>query len=220
MKVKLLAAAIILSASSSSFAGEDWNGFYAGGALGVASFTSDFNDLDDDWDNQGLSGDNSLDLNTGIYAGINFQLDSLVYGVEIGHTRYGSKSTGLPNADDNVVIDDSQTTELESAISLRVRAGLAAGNTLLFLAVGPTWAKTNYKSIYENAHYAKGDDTILGLTTSVGIEQKFTPSISARLQVEHTAFETSDLITESESDYRYSHDDALTNVLVGVSYNF
>jgi opacity protein-like surface antigen len=220
MKVKLLAAAIILSASSSSFAGEDWNGFYAGGALGIASFTSDFNDLDDDWDNQGLSGDNSLDLNAGIYGGINFQLDALVYGVEIGYTRYGSESTGLPNADGNVVIDDSLTTELESAISLRGRAGLAAGNTLLFLAVGPTWAKTNYKSIYENVPYEKGDDTILGLTTAVGIEQKFTPSISARLLVEHTAFETSDLIVEPESDYRYSHDDALTNVSVGVSYNF
>jgi hypothetical protein len=220
MKIKLLAAAIILSASSPSFAGEDWNGFYAGSALGVASFTSDFNDLDDDWDNQGLSGDNSLDLNAGIYGGINFQLDALVYGLEIGYTSYGSKSTGLPNADDNVVIDDSQTAELESAISLRARAGLAAGNTLLFLAVGPTWAKTNYKSIYENAPYAKGDDTILGLTTSVGIEQKFTPIISARLQVENTVFETSDLIIEPESDYRYSHDDALTNVSVGVSYSF
>jgi hypothetical protein len=208
MKIKLLAAAIILSASSPSFAGEDWNGFYAGSALGVASFTSDFNDLDDDWDNQGLSGDNSLDLNAGIYGGINFQLDALVYGLEIGYTSYGSKSTGLPNADDNVVIDDSQTAELESAISLRARAGLAAGNTLLFLAVGPTWA------------FAKGDDTILGLTTSVGIEQKFTPSISARLQVENTVFETSDLIIEPESDYRYSHDDALTNVSVGVSYSF
>jgi opacity protein-like surface antigen len=220
MKVKLLAAAIILSASSPSFAGEDWNGFYAGGALGVASFTSDFNDLDDDWDNQGLNGDNSLDLNVGIYGGINFQLDALVYGVEIGYTRYGSKSTSLPNYDDNIVIDDSQTTELESAISLRARAGLAAGNTLLFLAVGPTLAKTSYRSTYENVLFVKDDDTILGLTTAVGIEQKFTPSISARLQVEHTVFETSDLIVEPENDYRFSHDDALTNVSVGVSYNF
>jgi hypothetical protein len=196
---KIALACVLLGTSFNSFADDDWSGFYAGGSLGVASYSATFNDLDDDWDNQGLNGDNNIDGNIGVHAGVNFQEDSFVYGIEIGYTYFDNTSTGLPNYDDTP--DDRLSSRLKGAVSLRARAGLAAGKTLFYLAAGPQWAET------------------IGLSGAVGLERQITPNLSARLQAEITSFETTEQ-AETQNGNRMSHDDDLSNLSLGISYLF
>jgi len=121
------------------------------GSLGIASYSATFNDLTNDCDNQGLNGDNNIDGNIGVHAGVNFQEDFFVYGIEIGYTYFDNTSTGLPNYDDLPFAEDRLSSTLEGAVSLRARAGLAAGKTLFYLAAGPQWASTKYESFYDGA---------------------------------------------------------------------
>jgi len=214
---KIALACVLLGTSFNSFADDDWSGFYAGGSLGVASYSATFNDLDDDWDNQGLNGDNNIDGNIGVHAGVNFQEDSFVYGIEIGYTYFDNTSTGLPNYDDTP--DDRLSSRLKGAVSLRARAGLAAGKTLFYLAAGPQWAETKYDSFYDGAPYGYTTDTTIGLSGAVGLERQITPNLSARLQAEITSFETTEQ-AETQNGNRMSHDDDLSNLSLGISYLF
>lgn len=209
---KVLIAALLTGTASVSFAGDNWNGFYAGVSLGAGSYSADFNDRDDWYDNQGLNGDTDVATNFGVQAGVNFQADSFVYGVELGYSRFNAKSQGLPWD------DAALTAELDSTISLKGRVGMASGNNLFYVAAGPTWAKTTFTAT-DSGPVASGDSKTLGISIAAGIERKFNSNWSGRLQVEQTSFETSDLAVSTGND-RFSHDDQLMNVTLGVSYNF
>lgn len=208
---KVLVAAILAGTASTSFAANDWNGFYAGASLGASSYSADFNDRNDYYDNQGLNGNTDLAANIGIHGGVNFQQGSFVSGVELGYTRFNTKSEGLPSD------LASLTAKLKSTISLKGRVGLASGDTLFYVAAGPTWGKSSFTAT-DDGPVASGNSTTLGLSMGAGIEHNFSSNISARLQVEQTSFKTSDEAVGSGG--RFSHDDQLTNVTLGVSYNF
>jgi len=207
-----ITAALMGGASAAS--AKDWTGAYVGGSLGLGSYSAQFSDYDDEFDNQGLSGKKNLDANEGLHVGMNFQDNSVVYGVELGYTTYGAKSTSdQPDGTGTML-----KAELKDAISLKARVGLVSGDNLLYVAAGPTWANSKL-TVNDYGDLSSKSTRTLGLAMAAGVEHKFNPNLSTRLQAEYTSFSTSSNFTDVDG-YNFAHNDTLLNVSLGVSYAF
>ena len=60
----------------------DWSGFYIGGQAGAASLSPSFKDDDHFFDSQSFNPDRKYSFTGGVYGGYNWQLNSLVVGVD------------------------------------------------------------------------------------------------------------------------------------------
>jgi len=138
----------------------DWNGFYVGGLASSAS-GEQLDDIDFDVDYisvtliDDIDWENYLDGSMyGAFAGVNFQNGSIVYGVE---AAYSMGSVGFSvDAFDGVIastIVDAGEFDLQSVnelggeftnfIDLKARAGVAAGNALIYGFAG--WSLGEYQ---------------------------------------------------------------------------
>jgi outer membrane immunogenic protein len=110
MKNVLLAAAVAALTSVSANAADmayksapmaqaaySWTGLYLGGQAGGASLSASFKDNDDFFDNQGLNPDRKYSFTGGVYGGYNWQINSMVVGVDAQWSWYGNSSvTSFP----------------------------------------------------------------------------------------------------------------------------
>jgi outer membrane immunogenic protein len=189
-----------------------WAGFYIGGQVGGASVSTSFKDFDDFFDNQGLNGDRKLTWTAGVYGGINFQHDSFVYGIEAAWSWLDGTVTSFPDAD-----EDFLRSKLRDYGSVKARAGLAFGSSLVYVAAGPAWGGSHF-SMQSGSEVASGNSHRLGLAAATGVEHMFSPNWILRGQVEYAQFQTQRIT--SNYDDRFGQESSVLTGTLGLSYKF
>jgi outer membrane immunogenic protein len=188
-----------------------WTGIYLGAQAGYgwgdASFKHDGIGSSAAWDLDGWFG--------GGYAGFNWQLNSLVVGVE-----------GDVNAAD---IDGSTTTvdainfssDIDAVASIRGRLGLAADRWLFFVTGGWAWADANHTQEQTVFPFdtVSADTTLDGWTVGGGVEYAFTDHVIGRVEYRHYDFDSKTLdMNPVNSSGRFDTD--LDTVSAGIALKF
>jgi outer membrane immunogenic protein len=204
----------------------NWTGFYAGVHAGYAWGGQDDNQSNlfddpptpaDNFDMDGFIG--------GVHGGYNWQMDQFVFGVEgdIDYTNIkGSEGYAgyVPNLGYDY-LDGSLELESNWQASLRLRAGYAVDNFLMYATGGVAFAdgKMTSSGISDNLGGYSSDDsnTHVGWTIGVGAEYAFSPNWIARAELRYTDFgsKTYDL-WEGPVDSSWDQ----TAITVGLSYKF
>lgn len=138
-----------------------WAGFYVGGHIGAT--VSDQASLSDDDFFIGTDIDNSL--TGGVHFGYNWQTPSnWVYGIE---------------ADVGVIDDEAFDTDISDYLAtIRGRAGIAAGNSLLYATAGVAFL--GYSD--DVVDFTGVDDTAIGFVVGGGVEHKLSERFSIGLE--------------------------------------
>lgn len=192
-------------AASSSGTPADFSGVYAGARLGAAA--ADIATSDVDYNNYGGTYDvtNSGALAV-VSAGYNWQLGATVVGLE-ANVGFGDLQAGYEAHNGDL------ETQMDQIIGLRGRAGMAAGNTLLYVLGGISTA--NVTNLSEDGAIDLGD-TYTGITVGAGVEQFISNNLSWVAEGTYTLFDGSDDADSSDSGY-YGTADLLT-LTGGVNY--
>jgi len=138
----------------------DWSGPYAGvlAAMGTATqdYTYDFGEGTETWTGEDLEGNMY-----GVFAGYNIQNGGFVFGVE---GAYSMGSIGRSYTPPQAAYEEGE--ELTSVIDLKARAGIAAGDALIYGFAG--WSMGDFR-MYEEPSY---DETISvdGMNYGVGVD--------------------------------------------------
>jgi outer membrane immunogenic protein len=207
----------------------NWTGGYIGVLVGAGKNNSScgINGLSgdngwgcDQWATFGSVQANNIGAVAGVELGYDWQSRYLVYGIVGDWTWTSMKKT---------VTGGSGSTSYQAKInwlaSFRGRAGLAVDNTLVYLTGGLAIGGIKDKVIYNWS--VPGDastNTVrVGWVAGAGIEHRFTPNWSAKLEYLHYAFgeETLDvLLPNDQGQARYRFDHNIDVVRVGAAYRF
>jgi outer membrane immunogenic protein len=181
-----------------------WTGIYLGVQGGYGWTDTNFNNVafEPSWQEEGWFG--------GGYVGFNWQLNSLVVGVE-----------GDWNAAD---INGSTTdlgrkfsSDIDSFASVRGRIGLAADRFLFFVTGG--WAWTDISHTQELLGVSFTEDTTLdGWTAGAGLEYAFTDRFIGRIEYRHYDFDSKVVNLPPAGEGKF--DTELDTVSAGVSVKF
>jgi len=121
----------------------DWSGVYAGVFAGVGDTSSDWDGTDESATIPPESVDESLNDTAfllGALAGINFQHDSWVFGIEADIAWFDSKEHEHLDGGEGLDL----TSEIDILGSLRARAGYAADRTLFYVTGGLAFADAEH----------------------------------------------------------------------------
>ncbi len=184
----------------------NWNGFHAGAQIGYGWGTTDADSRSlggllaqsYSYDNEGFLG--------GLHAGFNWQTGPLLLGVESDIELSGVEGSGTGS------LGAGHTTNLDWLGSLRGRIGLPSGNTLFYLTGGLAYGNAEIQSAALSY-----SEWRTGWTLGGGIEQAFTPNVTARLEYRYTDLGS----WESESAGALDRTDLTLNTLrAGLSFKF
>lgn len=175
----LIAAALALAPMAVS--AQDWTGAYAGFAIGGSDINAEVKPLE----NLPLEGDGG---STGIFAGYNYQMGNVVYGVEFDfdatNYRVGEEVLGSEGA-----------VLVESTARLKGRIGAPIGdNGLAYGVVGVVGASTN--SVIPEAVPVVGGFAVedgVGYLFGVGYDMKFGNNLLAGAEVLYHEFDDDNL---------------------------
>lgn len=181
----------------------DWSGIYAGGFGGLIFLETPYVPVG--------SGDPEFGGSSGVagvFAGAQWQWDSLVLGVE------GDWGWGLGETAENI-LDETDYT-INHIATLRARLGFASDNTLLYLTGGAAMANGTLDA------YVLGiddDATHWGWTIGGGMEHAFSENFTARLEYLYAHFgkETYDLSPAGTVDMGL---DDVHMIRAGIAYKF
>jgi outer membrane immunogenic protein len=203
-----------------------WAGLYIGGQVGGASVSTSFKDVDDRFG--GLDGDRKLTWTAGVYGGINFQHDSFVYGIEAAWSWLDGTVTSFPFSQTESMF---VRNKLRDYGSVKARAGLALGNTLVYVAAGPAWGGSHFSmarpdssgASTHNDESASGNSHRLGLAAATGVERMLSPNWVLRGQVEYAQFQTQRITSSAPLDgtaNRFGQESSVLTGTLGLSYKF
>ncbi len=194
----------------------DFSGFYAGLNAGGHMATISASDIDYDW--FGSTYDHvSEGFIGGAQAGFNHQSGAALYGIEADFAW----ATGQRSFTDGG--DDSRwDTGLNWIGSLKLKSGVAAGNTLMYVVGG--LAVANYDDTFTVLNRTPDDTfdmdgTYLGFVVGTGIEQAFTPNLTARIEATYSAFD-GDSVRSEDDDGPYRGHAQVAAVRAGLNYYF
>lgn len=198
----------------------DWSGFYVGGTLGYgwANMSGCYDCLDDssaleaeELDLEGIVG--------GLHAGYNWQMDSIVFGLE-GDVTFTDLSDSA-NAPDPTE-DERQSADVDLLASVRARLGIAFDDVLLYATGGIAVPDADW-----NAKGTGGDDggvdfDEIGGVVGGGIEYALTETFRLRAEGLYYFFDDNESvedITGAQPGEEIELDDAFV-VRGGISFYF
>ena len=162
-----------------------WTGFYVGGQLGYnwgndrtsefVTATGAFTGFTSSYSPNGVVG--------GTHAGFNYQMGSIVLGIE-GDLELSGYKGGYRLANGN-----GTDTKKDFQGSIRGRFGFAFDRALIYATGG--LALANFKHTYVNAGLARTEsfsDTRAGWTLGAGLEYAFSRNWSGRVEYRYTDF--------------------------------
>jgi outer membrane immunogenic protein len=167
-----------------------WTGFYVGGELGWIRTDPDYTTgavlLGTPFLISATTGKDGLSY--GILAGYNYQVGSVVLGVEgdfegwtVGKIRYTS------------VTGDFLTAHSKWGGSVRGRLGYAADRALFYVAGGAAFVSSK-TSIPTTGISIGGDDTRVGWTVGAGIDYAFTNNWFTGVEYRYSQFESKSFV--------------------------
>jgi hypothetical protein len=147
MITRRLSAVVALLIAPSFAAAQDtfdWTGFYMGAQLGGGTFGVEASDLTDTITNDAPK-IQDLSPAYGIVAGYNWAPlgENFIIGVEVDGT-FGLEANKLLGFNDEGTDGLEFLNTWENVVSLRARAGIVSGRSLMFVAAGPAFATTNF----------------------------------------------------------------------------
>ncbi|MDO6592052.1 MULTISPECIES: outer membrane protein [Rhodobacterales] len=140
-----------------------------------------------------------------VSGGYNWQLGATVVGVE-AQLAFADLSESYDN--DFGTAD----TSMEQLASIRARAGMAVGDTMLYVLGGVTSAEV------DNVNESDTSGTYTGLTVGAGVEQFITDRVSWTAEGTYTLFDGQDDSDSADEGFYGTAD--LTTVAAGVNYYF
>jgi outer membrane immunogenic protein len=201
----------------------DWSGFYGGVFAGVGFTSSDWDGVDDDIGVGPVSIDESLNdtqFLLGALAGINFQHDRWVFGLEADVAWFDS--------DEHENLDGAEgldiTSEIDLLGSVRARAGYAADRTLFYLTGGLAFADAEHTwdddgSPGLNNSSPETVDLDFGWVVGAGIEHAWTDNWLVRIEGLYfdLGSEDGEASTPVETD-SFEVDQEIFVARIGISY--
>jgi outer membrane immunogenic protein len=185
------AADLMLSKAPIASVAPSWAGPYVGGSVGVARHNAGYDDFDAGGggtiiDSATTHSSSTTGVIGGLFIGYNWQMGSLVYGLE-----------GDINWLDSEVITEWRPGHVRSAVTshevpwlstIRGRAGLAVDRTLMYFTGGLAIANVNNRASTSEPFgpdfaEVKQDETVAGWTAGVGIEHMWTNNWTARAEL-------------------------------------
>jgi outer membrane immunogenic protein len=191
----------------------DWSGPYIGvfgAAVAVDGTFDGVCSCVDEYTNIEHSG---IGYAGGILGGWNYQMDSIVFGVE-GDWAFG----GTVATNDEPLIDTDLS--FNNIATLRARAGWAMDNTLLYVTGGLAAVDMEFGAVITN--HVDDSQWVYGWTAGGGLEHAFTPNFSGRIEYLYVDLEDADFnVVDGATtlDATQSFDD-IHMVRVGLTYNF
>lgn len=172
--------------------GFSWTGFYVGvnAGSGWGSTTEDLTGLTvgpfNVIGNQAMGNFSSAGFLGGAQAGFNYQIQSVVLGVELE----GDMASIKGHAPCLALLTCSQNTKWLADASGRV--GLALDRALIYVKGGYAWAANNYETSFGPLD-AMASSTRTGGLFGAGIEYAITDHVTAKLEYDHIDFGSKNL---------------------------
>ena len=182
-----------------------WTGIYLGAQGGFAWSDVDFDDgvTNPSWRQDGWFG--------GGYIGFNWQLNSLVVGLE-GDVNGADIDGGTTD-----VLGRHFRSDIDAFASARGRIGLAADRVLFFATGGWAWADANLRET-AGLITVSDDATLQGWTLGGGIEFAFTDRVIGRIEGRHYEFDSENVNLSPFPSGRFDAD--LNTVSAGLAVKF
>jgi outer membrane immunogenic protein len=195
----------------------DWSGFYVGAFVGYGEADVEFSPHEFETED-GTADPNLNGILGGLYAGVNFQHDSFVFGLEA--------DAGLTDWSDSGDFSDNSDREAEADIdflaSIRGRLGVAMDRTLIFATGGIAFADGEYTSISPGGTSNSQSEMSIGGVLGGGIEFAITDNMVVRGEGLYYIFDDEIDLGDTEDldpTNRAELDDAFA-VRLGLSFNF
>ncbi len=160
-----------------------WNGGYGGVQLGYG-----FGSVETGYPASATSGNNGGV--GGIYLGNNWQNGGMLLGVE------GELSVSWAGGTNTSPYSMTMSAGTAWLGTLRGRVGYSFGSTLIYATGGGAMTRTDV-NLSSGSWSAKTDDLLLGWVLGAGLEYKFSPSISTRIEALHYRFGDKEISTSS-----------------------
>jgi outer membrane immunogenic protein len=204
------------------FVSMSWAGFYVGAQLG-ASFAND----DAAAFVGGLpivgaaAGISTTGLIGGVYAGYNWQFNSLVVGLEADANLASTSKTVNQLGTLVFAPGDSVRGKSEFEGALVAKVGVAFDRALLYALGGVTFAnaKTSYNLPATLGFVGSNDTTRAGWTLGAGLAYKFAPNWSGRVEYRYSNYgNVTHILGATGVSVRHSID--THRVMAGLTYHF
>lgn len=203
----LVLATALVALSGPAFSA-DWSGFHAGVHTGYALGHTGF-----DYQGGGAASHDTEGPFGGFQAGYDMQSGSLVYGAELEASVYSvDGSTHCPNP------SWSCQSSLGPGGSARVRVGYATGNFLLYGTGGGALVDARLQTVNPAGQDFGENQTQLGWTAGLGVEYRWTPLISTKLEYRYT--DLGDATYTVDTGYKIDADLHYHAVILGVNWHF
>ena len=225
MKIILAVCAAFLATTLSAVAADrttkptfDWTGFYLGAQAGYQWSVNEILELG--VDTSPPAGDLDADGAVGgIHVGYNFQLSSVVLGIEGDFEGSGVEGSGVIDPlDSGTEFDFEQNWQA----SIRGRRGLALDRVLIYATGGYAWQDADLRLSFPGLESGGSSETIGAWTVGGGVEMAIQEHWTSRL--EYRYFESDDEEFEGSGDFAcctYGGENfVLHTVRAGVSYKF
>lgn len=178
-KVNALACALALACATPAFAADEWTGPYAGLSAGHADYRTTWFDVDYDWYGGNFTTSDTTQ-NYGLQFGYNHQMKNWVLGGEFSYNHVASSSYMFYSQ------DVWRTDDLESVMSLKLKAGLAVDKTMLYVTAGLAQFDANHRWTEVNDvpdSWPTFENDGIGSVAGFGLETKVGSNLSLRSEV-------------------------------------
>jgi opacity protein-like surface antigen len=181
----------------------DWSGLYVGGHLGATWGSFEIGSI-------GSADASIAEFSGGLQAGYNIQTGSIVGGLELDVTWLGS------DGDTTSIGARSLTASSDWLSSARLRLGFASGNWLYFATAGMALGDITLET-RGGGSSDTSSETMFGYALGGGVEYKFSPNLSARVEALYYGFGDEEVET---SFGRADVDADVTTIRAGLTYRF
>jgi outer membrane immunogenic protein len=163
----------------------------------------------------------------GLQAGYNYQINSILFGLEGDFTWLGTKSSFscFP-----LLAPQTCTADPEWVAALTGRLGVVTGPALFYVKGGPAWIRDTYTDLALPGAprvalpgvFFVGTDIRPGWTAGVGVEYMFLPSWSLRLEYDYFGFDDRSIGFDGVGGGYFTEliRQNLQTVTLGVDYHF
>jgi outer membrane immunogenic protein len=202
----------------------NWTGFYVGANVGAAFSNGSVADDPSSfvpWLNGASFGNNGVGAIGGLQAGYNWQMTSLVLGIEADIS-----ASSLNHTNSNVAAPfggggpDAYNTKLSWLATVRGRVGWAMDRTLFYGTGGVAFA--NLKDTITDTWFpisASTNSSVTGWTAGGGIEYALRDHWTAKVEYLHIGFPDRTGL-DVPSGYAFRFKDAIDIGRVGINYKF
>ncbi len=211
---KLIAAALITVAPLAAQAADNWTGAYVGVQLGAEFGSVKGPYTDSKGGNSTPYTDSTTGALIGLRAGYNKEINNLVLGVE-ADASLGLGTDASQTVGGGYVVKGSNPWNAD----LRVRLGYDLGDNLVYAAGGIAFGavKTQYSGLDQTPLAVTSQR--VGYTLGLGLEHKFTSTISGTAEYRYTDLGSKSFInlpTDTADKVKYN----TSAILLGVNYKF